>query len=419
MPKRTRTQTTRNPRLGKRLCRDPETPTGRQTPAAESNDENDAPQLPSIRADMSRDELYEAARRYEADRAESQRTRREEQRNVLAEVTNVLSGSGKAGDEKDKAAEDDLRFIQEFVATFMLWLPAGWEEEVWKAKEDEDFSVLDRFGKDEQPFNKIQGALADIYAVIPEEYRDPEDFKGWIPAASHGLQFTSGMNDQRSFTVTRLRHHPDLWDCTTAQLSSQQERRQFRDLIGYRVKSKKPNEYYYDTMNVPVLHADYQGKHDPRKIFLGPLLFIVHAAITLGPVAAAAIKANRVPPKLRWILSVDETFLPTGSVSAIEWQADFEFYLQILTEGLLKKKPSILNIFRVWDNKFYPNSDESLAGGVDSRSKRASRRGVQRVSSGPWTALWWGIESGVRSGLVHAYRVFVAGPVWRKERGRR
>ncbi|KAJ7724748.1 hypothetical protein DFH07DRAFT_783221 [Mycena maculata] len=338
--------------------------------------------------------VLKAARRYETNRAESQRTQREEQRNVLAEVTNILSGSGKAGDEKDKA-EDDLRFIQaagkKFVATFMLWLPAGWEEEVWKAKEDEDFSVLDRSGKDEQPFNKIQGALADIYAVIPEEYQDPEDFKGWIPAASHGLQFTSGMNDQRSFTVMRLRHHPDLWDCTTAQLSSQQERRQFRDLIGYQVKSKKPNEYYYDTMNVPVLHADYQGKHDPRKIFLGPLLFIVHlidflefnflftvlkihAAITLGPVAAAAIKANRVPPKLRWILSVDETFLPTGSVSAIEWQADFKFYLQILTEGLLKKKPSILNIFRVWDNKFYPNSDESLAGGVDSNDEAEQGR---------------------------------------------
>jgi hypothetical protein len=37
-----------------------------------------------------------------------------------------------------------------------------------------------------------------------------------------------------------------------------------------------------------------------------------------------------------------------------------------LTEGLLKKKPSILNIFRVWDKKFYPNSDEGLANGVDS-----------------------------------------------------
>ncbi|KAJ7430759.1 hypothetical protein B0H11DRAFT_2390248 [Mycena galericulata] len=70
--------------------------------------------------------------------------------------------------------------------------------------------------------------------------------------------------------------------------------------------------------------------------------------------------------ELRWVLSVDETFLPTGSTSAINWQKDFEYYLQLLTEGLLKKKPSIVNIFRVWDNKFYPNSDQGLADGVDS-----------------------------------------------------
>jgi hypothetical protein len=83
------------------------------------------------------------------------------------------------------------------------------------------------------------------------------------------------MNDQHSFTATRLRHHPDLFDCTTVQLSSQEDRRQFREQIGYQAKRKKPNEYYYDTTNVPLLHADYQGKYDRNKIFLGPLLFIV------------------------------------------------------------------------------------------------------------------------------------------------
>jgi len=334
---------------------------------------------------MTRDELYEAARRYEADHANSQRTEREAQRNALADITNSSTSSENA---KEKAEEEDLRFVQaagkKFVATLMLWLPAGREDEIWAVEEDEDFNLLDRFGEEDQPANKVQGALRDIYSVLPEEYRDSEDFNGWIPAA-----FAAGMSDQRSFTVTRLRHHPHLFDRTTADLSSQENRRAFRELIGYRPKRKKPTEYYYDSTNVPILHADYQGKYDPTKMFLHPLLFVLHAAITLGPAAAAAMKTNTAPPKvqsmahlwglnrttpgmiaaaaiwLRWLYSVDDTFAPKGTISMIEWQKDFEYYLQLLTEGLLKKKPSTLNIFRIWDRKFYPNSEDGLADGVD------------------------------------------------------
>jgi hypothetical protein len=72
--------------------------------------------------------------------------------------------------------------------------------------------------------------------------------------------------------------------------------------------------------------------------------------------------------------SVDDTFGPTGAVSGIEWQEDFEYYLQLLTEGLQKKKPSILNIFRVWDRKFYPNSEDGLAHSVDPNDEGAEGR---------------------------------------------
>ncbi|KAJ6462975.1 hypothetical protein C8R45DRAFT_940636 [Mycena sanguinolenta] len=273
----------------------------------------------------------------------------------------------------------------------MLWLPEGMEDEIWALEEDESFNDLDRFGEEDQPANKVQGALRDLYSVLPDEYRDATDFNGWVPAA-----FMSGMNDQRSFTVTRLRHHPDLFDSTTAQLSSQEDRR-----------AKKPNEKYYDTTNVPILHADYQGKYDATKIFLHPLLFIVHATITHGPATAAAMKMNRPPPKvqsvanlwglryttpgmiaaaaiwLRWLFSVDDQFLPTGRTSAIEWQKDFEFYLQFLSEGLLKKKASVLNIFRVWDRKFYPNYDESLADGPasDDEAEESRRAALEEMNA--------------------------------------
>ncbi|KAJ7880658.1 hypothetical protein B0H13DRAFT_2345541 [Mycena leptocephala] len=221
-----------------------------------------------------------------------------------------------------------------------------------------------------------------------------------------------GMNDQRSFTATRLRHQPAFFDCTARQLLSQEDRREFREQIGYQPKRKNRTEYYYDTVNVPLLHADYEGKYDVNKIFLGPLLFIIHVAITLGPASATAIKADLVPLKvqsvsqlwglrrttpgmivaaaewLRWLFSVDDTFVSTGPTSAIEWQQDFEYYLQLLTEGLLKKKPSILNVFRVWNQKLYPNSDEGLANGVDSddegeQGRRAALEEMNEEDSEP------------------------------------
>jgi hypothetical protein len=89
------------------------------------------------------------------------------------------------------------------------------------------------------------------------------------------------MSDQRSFTIHRLRTHPDLFDCTTKQLSSQEERRQFRELIGYRPTRGDPNKFYYDTTNVPILHKDYEGKYDIAKFFLHESLFIVSLTLLI------------------------------------------------------------------------------------------------------------------------------------------
>ncbi|KAJ7136184.1 hypothetical protein C8R44DRAFT_869843 [Mycena epipterygia] len=292
---------------------------------------------------MTRDELYEAAHRYEADRADTQHTECEAQRDALADITNADEEVA-----RKKSEDEDSRFVaaagKKFVATMMLWLPAGREDE------DNDFNPLDQFREEDQPANKIQGALRDLYAVLLQEYRDLEDSNGWIP-----VTFTTGMNDQHSFTAMRLCHHPDLFDCTTRQLLLQENHHKFCEQIGYKQKQNKPTEQYYDTVNVPLLHADYQGKYDANKIFLGPFLFIIHAAITLGLASVAAMKENHVPPKVQSVAQLWglQCTTPGMIAAAAIW-------------GLTKKKPTILNIFRVWDNKFYPNSDEGLANGVDS-----------------------------------------------------
>jgi len=41
---------------------------------------------------------------------------------------------------------------------------------------------------------------------------------------------------------------------------------------------------------------------------------------------------------------------------------DYEEYLEILTTGLLKKKKSILHVFREWDRIIFPHSDSTMAG---------------------------------------------------------
>ncbi|KAJ7278123.1 hypothetical protein C8J57DRAFT_1221984 [Mycena rebaudengoi] len=119
-----------------------------------------------------------AARRYKVDHAKAQHTQQEQERNALTDITNTGAKNDKADD--NKAANDDLHLVQtagkKFVGTLMLWLPAGCEDEIWVAEEDEDFNSLDRFGEEDQPANKIQGALSDLYSVLPEEYRDPKRF---------------------------------------------------------------------------------------------------------------------------------------------------------------------------------------------------------------------------------------------------
>jgi len=51
-----------------------------------------------------------------------------------------------------------------------------------------------------------------------------------------------------------------------------------------------------------------------------------------------------------------------GLNTGTKWHSEFESYLKYLLQGLQQHKVSVLNIFRTWDNKFFPNTETSLAG---------------------------------------------------------
>jgi hypothetical protein len=65
--------------------------------------------------------------------------------------------------------------------------------------------------------------------------------------------------------------------------------------------------------------------------------------------------------QLRWALSPDEEFTPIGDHTKIDYQSDFETYLEYLTFGLDQGDDDIIRLFKEWDTHFYPHSDESMA----------------------------------------------------------
>jgi hypothetical protein len=78
----------------------------------------------------------------------------------------------------------------------------------------------------------------------------------------------------------------------------------------------------------------------------------------------------------RWALSRDEYLQERGLSTGINWLSDFECYLKYLLQGLQQHKASVLNIFRVWDETFFPNADTSLSGkrGQDLANNEQSTR---------------------------------------------
>ncbi|KAK7064193.1 hypothetical protein R3P38DRAFT_3249775 [Favolaschia claudopus] len=385
--KRARTSTTQNPR-NKRIRRDNDDPQNEDQENDPPQDGSDDPP-PELREGMTQAELYKAARLLQAKVNEADRARQEEGRDALANVTNQPGPT-----EEDIEAANDERYIQargkQFVATMLLWMPYNDIDAVFEAKEDPEYNPLERFGSRKQ--FRVQGALRDVHDFIPEQYRGDEEWSGWVQQTFH-----SAMKSQLSGTANRLRGLPDIFDCTTMQLSSSESREEFGSLIG--LKKNKKGEPYYDTVDVPILYAEYDADSpelDLDRFLLAEGLFLIHAAITKGPKAARLMKSKKPAQKcqsvedlwglrkttpgmiagaavwLRWVLSPDECFTPVGDVTGIKWLEDFEFYLEYLISGLRDKKDCVVNLFREWDKKFYPNSEESTARAGDNVTEEAA-----------------------------------------------
>ena len=73
----------------------------------------------------------------------------------------------------------------------------------------------------------------------------------------------------------------------------------------------------------------------------------------------------------RWALSSDVSLQEVGSSTGIRYFKDYEEYLTMLEAGLRRRKRSIVNIFREWDAKIFPETASSLAGAKPSKDDAA------------------------------------------------
>jgi hypothetical protein len=73
----------------------------------------------------------------------------------------------------------------------------------------------------------------------------------------------------------------------------------------------------------------------------------------------------------RWALSSDVSFQEVGSSTGIQYFQDYEEYLTMLETGLRRRKKTIVNIFKEWDAKIFPETDSSLAGKPSSKDVHA------------------------------------------------
>lgn len=251
------------------------------------------------------------------------------------------------------------------------------------------------------------------------------------------------MKAQRSNTATRLRRHcAALFGVSEADMLLPDKRREkFRGRIGWVDSDQGIGSY--SSVDVEILHKDFTGHYDLRTAFLNPILmwvsylmflllnvsrnspaidFQVFVAIIRGPTAAkelmngiqsnpktdtmarkhgirhttpGAIAGSVVLVRVtnasftqtyslsqsRWALSADDCLQSVGANTGINYGRDFEEYLEVLMTGLQKKKKSVLNIFRQWDQVIFPNSDSSLVGHADKDTSRGLKTALMMLEA--------------------------------------
>ncbi|KAF9034771.1 hypothetical protein BJ165DRAFT_1533821 [Panaeolus papilionaceus] len=360
-----------------------------------SHDEN----IPPLNPNASRDELLKIARRYQVEHNSAQAELKRLTRK-LDDITNQSDNSpgpskrrkvtnrparshSNYSDDDDDSGDDissrqskDDQIVEKaghkFCLIHCLWLHSG--DELFDTKLDDDYEPAERFENDH---NKVQGQLREVAELLRDRFDVSSLHKRWLRR-----QFLQGMSQQRHNTASRIRHRcGSILGISEADMLKPEVRRdRFRGEIGWVAATGK-----YSSLNVPILHEQWNGEYSLSSVFLNKKLMGVYVTLIRGPHAGRHFMSgelirphtetmdrihhirNITPGAIatcsvlaRWALSSDDTLQQVGSSTGIQYLKDYEEYLIILEKGLRDNKKSIINVIKVWDSKIFPDSDCSI-----------------------------------------------------------
>ncbi|KAJ7321995.1 hypothetical protein DFH08DRAFT_818372 [Mycena albidolilacea] len=245
---------------------------------------------------------------------------------------------------------------RKFSVTRMLWLRD--KKRAFTLKADDMYNPLERFETDS---TKMQGQLADLRNILPEALRDK---MGDMEENGLADEFRAGMGEQRSQISTRI-HRTSGPEISTAH------RKIYCPAI-HVVRTSSASRLAGSATTTPLAAIFASIVRGPSAVALlkdhkNPVVQaetndqiwgLQSEDTTAGDIAALVIA--RV--QSRFALSADDSLRKNSKVTGINWAADYELYLKYLTTGLEKCNTSVLKIFRMWDDIFFPGRSDASGG---------------------------------------------------------
>ncbi|KIJ54947.1 hypothetical protein M422DRAFT_24811 [Sphaerobolus stellatus SS14] len=341
-------------------------------------DRNNQSQRPNRESNsaVSDAETHEQGLRKEQAEKNALATEVQELKKQLADTENRESVTQRSRRHRHKAPqipdEDKRNLVKDIAHKFtymsLLWLHQP--SETFQLILDEEYDPVDRFQSED---GWLQGQLRDLLEVLPGHWHKEMKDELFINT------FVSAMQQQRCNASTRVR--PDagaaIFKCTHEEFSNRADT--FKELIGW---SSESGSY---KVLAPILFKNYEGKMDKWKIFRNPILMRTYAALLIGPSSIKKAKGDKnyvrngshhsveslwgvrcVTPAViaasailaRFSASADSSFQPTGAITQITYQKDYEFYLKYLSEGLRANNRAVIGIFEEWNKIFYSDIPE-------------------------------------------------------------
>ncbi|KZV59666.1 hypothetical protein PENSPDRAFT_694949 [Peniophora sp. CONT] len=277
-------------------------------------------------------------------------------------------------------AAGGMRVAQKFVIAYNLFLAEGVRCD---ADHDKDYNLTaaNRYADSEGVY---EGQLRDLEEIIPSEYQEARK-----NLASFQSSFHSQQGEMRTTTYRRIRkseataHIFFMFDAKDLE-SSGWRKENCCELIGYR-SDWGQGRAGYSALDAPIIHANHEAPngYHPDTVFKGEVPQRCLEAVLFGPSSvrgtrnggspkpatneymARLIGAKFTTPGMMalgctlacWGLSSDPSLAEVNTkdsddeMSGVNWAEYYNDFKQEIEEGLEKKRPQILEAFRVWDER--------------------------------------------------------------------